>query len=60
MSTVLEAPVETKNDTVKSDFAAEVAEWLEAFDQVVAADDAQAADILGALRQRAGEVGGDG
>ena len=57
MSTVLEAPVETKNDTVKSDFAAEVAEWLEAFDQVVAADDVQAADILGALRQRAGEVG---
>ena len=57
MSTVLEAPVETKNVAVKADFAAEVAEWLEAFDQVVAADDSQAADILGALRQRAGETG---
>ena len=57
MSTVMDAPVETRNDAAKADFAAEVAEWLEAFDQVVAADDAQAADILGALRQRAGEVG---
>jgi pyruvate dehydrogenase E1 component len=53
----MDAPVETKETALKADFAAEVAEWLEAFDQVVAADDAQAADILGALRQRAGESG---
>jgi len=57
MSSVMDAPVETKNEVVKADFVAEVAEWLEAFDQVAAADDAQAAELLGALRQRAGEVG---
>lgn len=51
----------TATDALKQDFTAEVQEWLEAFDQVVAADPAsgpaQAAEILGALRHRAGEVG---
>jgi pyruvate dehydrogenase E1 component len=53
-----EAPLATKpNDAARQDFSAEMAEWLEAFDQVVRGDNAQAADLLAALRQRAGEVG---
>ena len=39
------------------DFAAEMKEWLEAFDQVVAQDRAAGSELLGALRQRAAEVG---
>ncbi len=53
----MDAPTATPEDAAKQDFTAEVQEWLEAFDQVVAADESQAADILGALRQRAGESG---
>ena len=56
---LMDTPAETikLDDAAKSDFTAEVQEWLEAFDQVVAADAEQAAGLLGALRQRAGEVG---
>jgi pyruvate dehydrogenase E1 component len=62
MTTLLmDAPTETatakQDDAAKQDFIAEVQEWLEAFDQVAAADAEQAADLLGALRQRAGEAG---
>ncbi|MHB1699196.1 MAG: pyruvate dehydrogenase (acetyl-transferring), homodimeric type [Acidobacteriaceae bacterium] len=39
------------------DFAAEVQEWLEAFNDVVAEDAAQGSDLLAALGQRAHEVG---
>ena len=54
---LMDAPTAKLDDATKQDFTAEVQEWLEAFDQVVKADEAHAADILGALRQRAGEVG---
>ena len=51
-------PTEMKlDDVVMQDLAAEVAEWVEAFDQVVAADREQGAELLEALRQRAGETG---
>ncbi len=42
---------------VKQDSAAEVAEWIEAFDDVVAADWEQGAAVVEALRQRAREAG---
>ena len=38
-------------------FSAEVAEWIEAFDDVVAEDWEQGAELLAALRQRAREAG---
>ena len=60
MTTLLmETPSETTqlDEATMQDRAAEVQEWLEAFDQVVAADAEQASDVLGALRQRAGEIG---
>ena len=41
----------------KADFAAEMAEWIEAFDEVVAQDWENGAEILNALRQRAREAG---
>jgi pyruvate dehydrogenase E1 component len=41
----------------KIDYSAEVAEWIEAFDEVVAADWEQSAELLTALRQRAREIG---
>jgi pyruvate dehydrogenase E1 component len=44
-------------DAVKQDFAAEVSEWIEAFDDVVASDWEQGAELLGALRVRAREAG---
>src|ERR1700733_801497 len=44
-------------DAVKQDFNAEVSEWIEAFDDVVANDWEQGAELLGALRQRAREAG---
>ena len=57
-ASVLEMPVAVEGgDAGKKDFAAEMAEWVEAFDQVAAADDTQAAELLNALRQRAGETG---
>ena len=61
MATMLmDAPPETptrQDDDTRQDFAAEVREWLEAFDQVVAGDEQQAADLLGALRRHAGQAG---
>ncbi len=48
----------TKLETAAQiDYTAEVAEWIEAFDEVVASDWQQSADLLGALRQRAREAG---
>jgi pyruvate dehydrogenase E1 component len=44
-------------DAVKQDFTAEVSEWIEAFDDVVASDWEQGAELLGALRVRAREAG---
>jgi pyruvate dehydrogenase E1 component len=45
------------DDAVKLDFSAEVAEWIEAFDDVVAADWEQGAEVIEALRTRAREAG---
>src|SRR5271156_5415636 len=45
------------DDAAKQDFKAEVSEWIEAFDDVVAQDWEQGAELLGALRQRAREAG---
>ena len=45
------------DDAVRDDFSAEMAEWLEAFDQVAKVGATEAAELLGALRQRAGEQG---
>ena len=51
MSTKVEIPVQP-------DFAAEVQEWIEAFDQVVFAEGhEQGAELLDALRRRAREAG---
>src|SRR5450631_3189801 len=45
-------------ETVSSDFTSEVAEWLEAFDQLLAAEGTvHAGDLLEVLRQRATEAG---
>ncbi len=44
-------------ETVQQDFTAEVQEWIEAFDQVVANDWEQGAAVLSALRTRAREAG---
>jgi pyruvate dehydrogenase E1 component len=44
-------------DAAKQDFSLEMAEWLEAFDQIVKANGGQGAEILQALRQRAAETG---
>src|SRR6202042_3016789 len=41
----------------KIDFSAEVSEWIEAFDDVVAEDWQHGAELLEALRQRAREAG---
>jgi len=45
------------DDVVKKDLTAEVAEWIEAFDEVVANDWEQGAALLAALRSRAREAG---
>src|ERR1700760_2746914 len=42
---------------IKQDMTAEVAEWIEAFDEVVAKDWEQGATLLSALRTRAREAG---
>lgn len=48
----------TKLETAAQvDFAAEVSEWIEAFDEVVANDWEQSAELLQALRTRAREAG---
>ncbi len=48
----------TKIETAAGqDFAAEVSEWIEAFDDVVAQDWEQGVELLTALRQRAREAG---
>jgi len=44
-------------EAAKQDFSAEVAEWIEAFDDVVAGDWEQGAELLGTLRRRAREAG---
>jgi pyruvate dehydrogenase E1 component len=44
-------------EAVKKDLTAEVAEWIEAFDKVVAQDWEQGAALLSALRTRAREAG---
>jgi len=45
------------DEAVKRDMTAEVAEWIEAFDEVVATDWEQGAALLSALRTRAREAG---
>lgn len=50
MTTKLETPAQI-------DFSAEVSEWIEAFDEVVASDWEQGAELLEALRGRAREAG---
>ena len=52
-------PTEMKLEdaAVAQDFTAEVAEWIEAFDQIIAADRRQGAEVLEALRKHAGELG---
>jgi pyruvate dehydrogenase E1 component len=45
------------DDAIKQDLTAEVAEWIEAFDQVFAHDWEQGAAVLSALRTRAREAG---
>ncbi|HMG03207.1 MAG TPA: pyruvate dehydrogenase (acetyl-transferring), homodimeric type [Edaphobacter sp.] len=50
MTTKLETPAQV-------DFAAEVSEWIEAFDEVVANDWEQSAELLEILRTRAREAG---
>ncbi len=45
------------DEAVKADFSAEIAEWIEAFDDVVAADWEQGAEVIEALRARAREAG---
>ena len=45
------------DEAVKKDMTAEVAEWIEAFDEVVAQDLSQGAAVLSALRTRAREAG---
>ena len=57
MDALMDAPAVQAEDLAKSDFAAEMAEWVEAFDQVVKAGNGEAAELLGALRSRAAEVG---
>ena len=48
----------TKNNgAVKADFSAEMAEWIEAFDQVVAEETTNGAELLKALRQRGSDTG---
>ncbi len=44
-------------EAAKQDFAAEVSEWIEAFDDVVAQDWEQGTELLEALRKRAREAG---
>ena len=49
--------LKTEDPAIKQDLTAEVAEWIEAFDQVVANDWEQGAAVLSALRTRAREAG---
>ena len=45
------------DEAVKLDLSAEVSEWIEAFDEVVAQDWEQGAALISALRTRAREAG---
>ena len=54
MATNLVSPDQT---AIQTDHSAEVAEWIEAFDDLVAADWQHSAEVLAALRQRAREAG---
>ena len=50
-------PMTTKLETpAKQDFLEEVSEWIEAFDDVIATDWEQGAELLAALKQRAREA----
>src|ERR1700678_4275055 len=44
-------------EAAKQDFAAEVSEWIEAFDDVVAQDWEQGAELLGGLGKRQRKAG---
>ena len=57
MNAVMDEVVAPGTDDAGHDFQAEMAEWIEAFDQIVAADREQGAKVLEALRQRAGQTG---
>jgi pyruvate dehydrogenase E1 component len=57
MDFVTERAVEANTNLAKADFIAEIAEWLEAFDQVAEAGRAEGAELLRALRQRAESKG---
>ena len=46
-----------ENAAAQADFAKEISEWIEAFDEVVAGDWEQSAELLNALRTRAREAG---
>jgi pyruvate dehydrogenase E1 component len=54
MATNLVSPDQT---AIQTDHSAEVAEWIEAFDDLAAADWQHSAEVLAALRQRAREAG---
>ena len=45
------------DDAAKQDFTAEMAEWIEAFDQIVKSDVSMGAEVLAALGKRATEKG---
>ena len=51
-------PMATKvEDAAKQDFREEMQEWIEAFDDVIAADWEQGAELLATLKQRAQQAG---
>src|SRR5258705_7709758 len=49
--------IKLETAAAQADFAKEVSEWIEAFDEVVAGDWEQSAELLSALRTRAREAG---
>ena len=60
MDAVMDVPAaagSAKEELKRQDWTAEVAEWLEAFDQIVKAEPGQGAELLSALRQHAGVKG---
>ncbi len=64
MNSVLEVPGtaagqagSSKGNDARHDFSAEMREWIEAFDQIVASDPAQGTEVLEALRHHALEAG---
>ncbi len=60
MDAVMDVPAaagSANEDVKRQDWAAEVAEWLEAFDQVAQGEPAQGAELIDALKQHAGTKG---